>query len=460
MKTKLLIGTLLLFLLPSTLQALSLTDERKYGREMYVEIVRSARANTDPYLAIYMGIIKQRLEEAADLPFPIKLTIVRSHTLDAFATPGGYVYLTDGLIEQCDKEEEVAGVLGHEFSHVGRRHIAKRLEKEKFINWGTMATLALGMLVPGAQGAVMAAGMGAAQTLSLRYSREDEEEADRVGLANAEKAGYNPMGITDFMKKLRSKENEKMIPQYLLTHPYTEERIARAERLRPGAPTRVDVSLFPYIVAREKILASPITMQNEEIWFKRYQRDPKDPVNAYAASLVYRAKGNNKEAGALLEGIESPFRKLFLGEFYVSSNRFKEATELLSGETHPVARYYLARAYEGEGNQARAGEVLKELVAYADTCPEIYQRIGMLSGKQGNEAGGYAFLGRYYLETGREGAARNYLEKAVSKYGMNSPEGTELLSLLDTIKKPGRSGSGARFGFGVNPVGPMTPEPQ
>jgi predicted Zn-dependent protease len=442
MKCKFFIVALLLFLLPANLYPISLTEEKKYGREVYIEIVRSARISTDPFLSIYMGMIKQRLEAASDLSFPIKLTVVNSPTLDAFATPGGYVFITDEMVELCDKEEEIAGVLGHEFAHVGRRHFSKRFEKEKFINWGTVATVLAGMLVPGAGPAIMATGIGAAQTLSLKYSREDEEEADRIGLAIAEKAGYNGRGITDFLKKMRAGGLEKVIPQYLLTHPHTDDRIVRVERMASGNPTSVDVSLFPYIIARKKIITTPVSVQNEQIWLKKYEKDPKDPVIAYAASLVHTVKGNAKEAISVLEKIESPYKSLFLGEFYVNTRRFNEAVEVLKGQTHPVARFFYGRALEGQGNLALAGEVLKELRPYADTCPEIYQRTGMVLGRQGNQAGGYENLGRYYHEIGREETARNYLEKAVAKYGMNSQEAAELLRLIDTIKKPPRAKAG------------------
>ena len=133
---------------------------------MYVEISKSDKLYSDPYVSIYMGIIKTRLESAADLPLPIKLTIIESSTLDAFATVGGYVFMTTGLLEQADKEEEIAGVLGHEFGHVGKRHVAKTLEKEKFLSWATVAAMMLGLLAPdpNAKSGLMASGMGAGQT--------------------------------------------------------------------------------------------------------------------------------------------------------------------------------------------------------------------------------------------------------------------------------------------------------
>jgi len=229
---------------------------------------------------------------------------------------------------------------------------------------------------------------------------------------------------------------DKMIPQYLLTHPYSEDRVMTIRQLAKPVRTRVDVSFFPFVVARARILSGPVGAQNEDIWLKKYQKDPTDPVSAYGAALVYSLKGDTDRAVALARAINSPYAPLFTGEFFVVGRRFKEAVAVLGGEVHPVARYFLAKAYEGQGDFTTAGRVLKGLAPYAETFPEVYQRMGMVLGREGNEAGGYDYLGRYYLETGRYQAAKVNLEKAVEKYGINSPQGEEALKLLDQVKPP------------------------
>ena len=438
MKVKYVTALLVLFFFPVQAWTLTLDEESKYGREVYLQVAGSAKLYSDPYVCIQMAIIKGRLEAAADLPFRIKLSIIESPVLDAFATVGGYVFMTTGILEQADDEEEIAGVLGHEFSHVGRRHVAKSVEKEKFINWGMLGALLLGLLIPSAAGkaAVMTGGVGAGQTMALKYTREMEAEADRFGVITCEKAGYNGAGSAEFLKKIAATGLDKMIPQYLLTHPYSEDRVMTIRQLAKPMKTRVDVSLFPFVVARARILSGPVGAQNEDIWLKKYQKDPTDPVSAYGAALVYSLKGDTDRAVALVRAINSPYTPLFMGEFFVAGRRFKEAIEVLGGEAHPVARYFLAKAYEGQGDFTTAGRVLKGLAPYAETFPEVYQRMGMVLGREGNEAGGYDYLGRYYLETGRYQAATVNLEKAVSKYGINSPEGEEALKLLDQVKPP------------------------
>ncbi|HNQ64301.1 MAG TPA: M48 family metalloprotease, partial [Syntrophorhabdaceae bacterium] len=192
MKSKILVMFLLLFVFPYFLFALTLEEEKKYGKEIYFEIARSVPVNNDPFISIYVNDIKNRLEQNANLSFPIVLTIIDYQAPDAFATMGGYVFISTGLIAMCDKEEELAGVMAHEFAHISRRHIAKRIEKEKYINIASIAALLAAIIVPdpGVKGAVLTTGMGSAQAMSLKYSREDEDEADRVGATIADKTGY------------------------------------------------------------------------------------------------------------------------------------------------------------------------------------------------------------------------------------------------------------------------------
>lgn len=418
----------LLCFLPLTLFGLTLEEEKKYGREVFLEMARSSKFYNDPFLCLHLGAIKDRLEAATALPYPIKLTIIESQTPNAFAMVGGYVYITTALLELCDREEEVAGVLAHELAHLSRRHIAKRSEKDKFLNAGMIAALLAGMLLQSP--ALMVTGMASAQSVELKYSREDEEEADRVGLATAERAGYSGRGIAEFLKKLRQAGLEKDLPQYLLTHPYSDERIIKINEISTLRQTTVDTSLFPFLTERLRIMHN---LARDTV-LKRYAKNPSDPVNTYAASLVLSMKGQTEKALGMIKTLDSPYRGLFLSELLVNGQRFTEAINILRKQTTPLDRFLLSKAYEGSGALPQSSEVLSGLVPKAKSCPEIYQRYGMVLGRQGNQAGGYEYLGRYYNEIGREDAARVNLEKAVARYGINSPQSKELLELLGQMK--------------------------
>lgn len=424
---------LLLCFFPSTLFGFTLEEEKKYGREVFLEMARSSRFYNDPFLSLYLASIKERLEAATSLPYPVKLTIIESQTPNAFAMIGGYVYVTTGLLELCDQEEEVAGVIAHELAHLSRRHIAKRSEKDKVLSAGMIAALLAGMLLRSP--ALMTAGVASAQSVALKYSREDEDEADRTGLANAERAGYSGRGIADFLKKLRQAGLEKDLPQYLLTHPYSDERIIKINELSVLRQTTVDVALFPFLVERLKITHNLFSPAAQETVLKRYAKDPADPLNAYSAGLVLSMKGQTDKALATIKGLASPYRTLFLSDLLINGQRFSEAINLLKSRSTPLERFLLSKAYEGSGALVQSADVLRGLTQEAKSYPEIYRRFGMTLGRQGNQAGGYEYLGRYYYEIGREETARINLEKAVAKYGINSPESKGLLDLLGKIKK-------------------------
>ncbi len=436
-KSFLICALILIFATFSLSFALTYDEERKYGKEIYREIVQAVPVNNDPYISLGADNIKKRLEEKALLPFPVTLTIIDSETIDAFATMGGYVYITTGLIGMCDKEEELAGVIAHEFGHVKKRHISKRMEKEKYLNIGMLTTMLLGMLVGGGStpAAIITSGIAGTQAMELKYSREDEEEADREGSMIADKAGYGGLGSAMFLRKLRTAGADKLLPQYLLTHPYHEARIVFLESMWEKNNVTVEAPLFPYLVLRAQILHKSSRVGGDDIIINRYLKDKADPSNNYAACLVYSLKGNADESIRVAGENKTSFRNLFLGEMFINARKFSEAVDVLKPGTEPVARFLLAKAYEGQGKNEPAISTLKEIISYGSVFPEIYYRLGMLYGRTGEEAKGYDYLGRFYVETGRLALAKTNLEKAVSRYGINSPEAKEALQLLDSIKK-------------------------
>ncbi|HEX2966269.1 MAG TPA: M48 family metalloprotease [Syntrophorhabdaceae bacterium] len=424
------------FTIASLSFALTFDEEKKYGRQIYREIIQSAPINTDPYVSFTADSIKARLSEKAMLPFPITLTIIDSETIDAFATMGGYVYITTGLIGMCEKEEEFAGVLAHEMAHIKKRHISKRMEKEKYLNIGMVTTMLLSMLAGGGQAseAILTSGLAGVQAMALSYSREDEEEADREGSTIADKAGYGGLGSAMFLKRLRLAGLEKMLPQYLLTHPYPEARIVLLESMWKKNTVTTEEPLFRYLPARIQVLHTAARAGGDDMLINRYVKNESDPLSNYAASLVYSLKGNSDESIKTIGKNGSGFKSLFTGEMLINARKFSEAIDILKGQTDPVARFLVGKAFEGQGKQDSAISAFIDLVSYGNLLPEIYYRLGMLYGKSGSEAKGYDYLGRYYFETGKFPLAKTNLEKAVSRYGINSSESKEALRILDVMK--------------------------
>lgn len=432
----------LCILTPLVVSGLTIEEEKKYGTQIYNEIARSVNINNDPYITLHIRQIKERLESVANMPFNVVITVIDSPAMDAFATIGGFVYITTGLIAQCEKEDELAGVIAHEFAHIYRRHIAKRYEKEKYINIGMLSSIVLAMLAPDpkAQEAILTTGIASAQSLALKYSRDDEDEADRFGSKFADSAGYSGVGIADFLKKLRLTGGDKALPQYLLTHPYHEERIIKLEGLWKERKTIPESPLFPFIVTRAKITNMARGIQSDDIWLNKFHKNKEDPVAAYGAYLIYLRKGNIKEALEAMSNIRSPVKELLYGEALTVTGNFKEAIDTLKGikqdsDWYFISKIYMARAYEGVGERELALNTWGELLKFGNSYPEIFFRYAMLSGRMGYEAKGFEYLGRYYLNLGRMDLAKSNLEKAISRYGVNSKEAKELILILDAMKK-------------------------
>ncbi|QWK19676.1 MAG: M48 family metalloprotease [Hydrogenobacter thermophilus] len=159
---------------------------------------------------------------------PYKFFVVNSDAVNAFALPGGPVFITRGLLLKLNSESELAGVLGHELGHINARHHAKFLEKMYAMNILFNIGAAIIADKPYAQ-AVLQFGQIGGQLLALKFSRDQEREADELGVIYALKAGYDPNGLLGVFETFKSMERAKA-PEWLQTHPLPESRIRDVQR--------------------------------------------------------------------------------------------------------------------------------------------------------------------------------------------------------------------------------------
>ena len=209
-------------------------DEKRVGREHHARILDEyGGVYDDPDLARYVDSIGQFVAAASNAPsVGYTFTVIDSPIVNAFALPGGYVYVTRGLLALADNEAEVAGVLAHEVAHVTARHGAKRQTK------GALA--GLGLAVLGAvtdNSALVDLGRIGAQAILSGYSREEEYEADELGVRYLSRAGFDPGAMSSFLDKLKwqseleaSFHGRPAEPGlgFFATHPRTRDRVARA----------------------------------------------------------------------------------------------------------------------------------------------------------------------------------------------------------------------------------------
>lgn len=208
----------------------TIDDEKKVGKEFYDQLASHNILIENKRLNDYITSIGNLvLDDNKLVPFEFHFSIVNSSAINAFATPGGYIYVNKGLINNVENEAELAGVIAHEIGHANARHVASIIEKSQKLNIATLAAILAGAFLGGggeATAAIAAFSVAGATTLSLKYSRENEEDADRRGIEYLVKAGYYPAAMVDFLKIMKKYEFfSKTIPSYFLTHPATDERI-------------------------------------------------------------------------------------------------------------------------------------------------------------------------------------------------------------------------------------------
>jgi len=208
--------------------ALGLESAPEMARQMGGEVGPS-----DPKARLVDAVGRKVVQnsDAARSPYVFAFHLLRDpETLNAFALPGGQVFITYGLLTKLEDEAQLAGVLGHEIGHVVNRHGAEHMATGQL---GQLLTMAAGVAATDEQGRGQRAAMVAAminQMVQLKYSRGDELEADRVGMDYMAQAGYDPAAMLGVMRILADASRGGRAPEILSTHPYPEERVAEIRR--------------------------------------------------------------------------------------------------------------------------------------------------------------------------------------------------------------------------------------
>ena len=208
---------------------MSEAQELQIGQESDVQIRKEMGVYDDPELQRYVESVGLRMAQASQRPqLPWHFTVVDSPAVNAFALPGGYIYITRGILAYLNDEAQMAGVLGHEIGHVTARHAAQQYSK------ATAAQLGLGLgsiFSPYARAASGVAG-GGLQLLFLKYGRDDELQADRLGTGYAAQNGWDPEGVQNMLRTLARIEEQadrKGTPNYLATHPASADRVQKID---------------------------------------------------------------------------------------------------------------------------------------------------------------------------------------------------------------------------------------
>lgn len=432
--------------------SLTIEDEKKLGIEFYEKIEKSNIIYRNARVGEYITKIGRQI--VAKIPTPLfdyRFSIINSSAINAFATPGGYVYVNMGLITLAENESELAGVLAHEIAHVSARHIADIVDKSTKINIASLAAILAGAFLGGSgdvTAAVASFSLATATSLNLKYSREHEEEADRLGLSYLVKAGYDGNATLDFLKIMRQYEfYSSNVPSYFLTHPGTDERIRYLDSLlqsRYGAGG--SRSLFGQFKRIQTILLFEKKNFNENLKFFQLALDK----NSEDLDSLYGLAVSQDKLGLTTLSLES-FKKALklapddsdilrdLGIVYLKSGHPGEAMQCLRkvvalDANDVVALSSLGKSYEADGNYLAAIQIYQQLVAKNSTDPEVFYSLAFAYGKMNNAGDSHYNFGIYFKKKDKWASSLFHFKEALKHFPPNSPQAKDI---ENQMKPPG-----------------------
>jgi predicted Zn-dependent protease len=373
----------------------------------------------------------------------LKLVLIDSPALNAFAVPGGIVGVNGGLFLNAATEQQFASVMAHELAHLSQRHFARRMEQQETSAPLTLAGMIAGIVLSAVtQSDIGIAAIAGTQALSIQnmlaYSRAHEQEADRVGMEILANAGLDPRGMPE-MFEIMMRQNRlqgSQMPEYLSTHPLTQNRVADSrnraeqypdERIRDGQEYHLVRSRLQVRYASSAELA----VETFEDYLARDDAKRNDAIR-YGLAVAYQRNQQYDKAERILRELldSSPGRITFqvtLAEVMLDQKRYEEGRTLLKQALSRNPRNYpitwtLAEIEIADGNGDTAAGLLRDLARRLPEREQIWLRLAEAEGMARNIVGVHRARAEYYALAGDLQSAQRQLRQAQEKLPAGSAE--------------------------------------
>lgn len=464
LKSLIFLAVLLVMLGPmSTLvQAdLSIEDERKLGQQFLVAVLAQLPVVQDPEVVGFVNKVgRDVVNHLQSHHFPFQFYVVNSSDLNAFAGPGGYIFMNRGLIEIMDDEGELASILSHEIAHVQSRHIAQRIARAKKLNFAALGGLLAGIFLGGEAGAaVMMGSQAGANQAMLNSSRQDEEEADRRGLRYLEATGYEGRNFVTIMRKM-GQDSWKMgghVPTYLLTHPAVPERVAYLSTTVQTRPKSAKVRIKDdegFLLMQAKLYGSYEIPKEAKVKFQQWLgQDETKAMGYYGMGMVLRRQRDMDEAVQSFQSAIALRPDLYpilveLGYTYFQMGKIDNATSVLESALtlapdHPVALYGMGRCMLEQERAAEASKYLARAAQLNASLPSIHYYLGLAYGKMNQLGDAHYQFGIHYQRSGSLSNAVFHYEEAL-RHQLRPDQRAAIEKRLAVLKKQKRAGRGEK----------------
>ncbi|WP_151742716.1 MULTISPECIES: M48 family metalloprotease [Acinetobacter] len=364
---------------PEIGSGIGLLDQQKekfIGEKVYREVHRQMPTVQDAWLEdqffqVFSGILSQ-----TQLGQPIGLVIIKDPQINAFAVPGGLFALNTGLITSAKNIDEIAGVMAHEIAHVAQRHYSRSQEAFKGQGLLALAGIIVGAAIASqadgnAGAAVMMGTQAALMDKQLSYSRNQEREADRIGMQFMYAAGYNPQSMADYFETMhRATSRVSFLPDFWFTHPLTTERMSEA-RLRANQLPKVKSKIYDLDFEILKLYTLVVSNQATEIQLQALANQ-NNTAAQLALSKFYLEQGDYKQAQANLDLVKAKLKNhvlipLIQTDIYLGQNKLDQAYSSINSiqKVMPENRalsYKLAEVLIRQGQIAQAQALVQRFI--------------------------------------------------------------------------------------------------
>lgn len=419
--------------------SVSLQQEKLLG-SLWLKMFRSrVQAHRDPLLQDYLERLLYNLATYSELSrADLQLVLIDNPSMNAFAVPGGVIGFHTGVFTYADNEDQLASVLAHELAHLSLRHFARGVEnaenRSKLNMAGLLAAVVLAATAGGdAATAALMTTQAASLQQQLAYSRSNEQEADREGIKTLLRAGRDATQVAAMFENMlkATRYTGSRPPEYLLTHPVTERRVADALN-RTGyassgiGPRRVD-SEFDLLRARARANSWPTPQLALDAF--RAERDNALPGSAQAQAAEYGIAVMQLQLGDL-DAAQRAIATVRHSRPNSATARYTEQEialaqgdyrgviaalerQLRADPGHYPAQWLLAEAHWQAGNTATAARLLQQLSRQRPEDPAVWYQLAELRGLAGDIAGVHAARAEYFILIGVFDRAREQLQLAL-----------------------------------------------
>ena len=422
--------------------ALSPAQEEQIGANVVSQLYQYDYILEDPELAEYMSGLGWRLVAAAQQKPPrMDVFVVNDPRINAFALPGGYIGFNAGLLIASSTESEVAGVMGHELTHVTQRHLARSQAEQggvgTFATWAAvLAAIIAGSANPDVILAALAVGQSSMYQKQVSFTRAGELEADRIGIQTMADAGFDPEGMASFFQRLeqQSRLYGTGVPDILRTHPVNTVRIsearARAAAMKKAHPVQNSYE-YELMRARARVLTFSRPAEGIDLYAAELKAGHDTPGNRYGLALSMLQAGDFKGGMEILQPLldsnpRQPNLSLLMADLKFHGRQpaealalYKKTQELYPRYSPALLKYGSALVESGKPAEARA-LLLSSEQAFG-TRLETYRILAMAANEAGDRGAASYEMANYLYYRGDYGGALAQLDAGL-RFDSLSPE--------------------------------------